>query len=113
MITSLEFEAALKTISDYKIQLDNKISENANLITRKINIQGSIRNSAFKALKNYYFDNYNLTLEREDLINMDVHLLKGIDFRKMSGYRGFGLISLFYFKRLMEKNSVIAPEIDC
>ncbi len=30
MITSLEFDAALKTISDYKIQLDNKILESTN-----------------------------------------------------------------------------------
>ena len=112
MITSLEFDAALKIISDYKIQLDNKIIENEHLISRKINIQKSIRNSTFIALRNYYSDNYSLTLEREDLSNMDVLLLKGIDYKKMSGYRGFGLISLFYFKRLMESHSVIAPELE-
>jgi hypothetical protein len=112
MITSLEFDAALKTISDYKIQLDNKIIESTIGSSRKINIQKNIRNSTFNALKNYYFENYNVTLVREDLTNMDVLLLKGIDYKKMSGYRGFGLISLFYFKKLMESHSVIAPELE-
>ena len=112
MITSLEFDAALKTISDYKLQLDNNILEKTNVIPRKINIQKSIRNSTFIALKNYYLDNYDLELEKEDLSNMDVHLLKGIDYKKMSGYRGFGLISLFYFKKLMESHSVIAPQTE-
>jgi hypothetical protein len=110
MITSLEFDAALKIISDYKTQSDNKFVEGSNF--RKINIQKNIRNSTFNALKNYYFDNYNLLLEREDLLNMDVQLLKKIDYKKMSGYRGFGLISLFYFKKLMESHSVIAPELE-
>ena len=112
MITSLEFDAALKTISDYKIQLDNKIIESTIGSSRKINIQKSIRNSTFKALKYYYIDNYNMTLEREDLTNMDVLLLKGIDYKKMSSYRGFGLISLFYFKKIMESHLVIDSEIE-
>lgn len=112
MITSLEFDAALKIISDYKIQLDNKIVEKTNVIPQNINIQKSIRNSTFNALRYYYFENYNITLLREDLINMDVLLLKGIDYKKMSSYRGFGLISLFYFKKLMESHSVIAPELE-
>lgn len=113
MITSLEFDAALKIISDYKNQSDNnKIVENSNLNARKINIQKNVRNSTFNALKNYYFDNFNIPLEREDLLNMDVQLLKKIDYKKMSGYRGFGLISLFYFKKLMESHLVIAPELE-
>jgi hypothetical protein len=112
MITSLEFDAALKIISDYKTQSENKIVEGSNLNFRKINIQKSIRNSTFNALKNYYYDNYNLSLERKDLLNMDVQLLKKIDYKKMSGYRGFGMISLFYFKKLMESHSVITPELE-
>ena len=113
MITSLEFDAALKIISDYKNQSDNnKIVENSNLTARKINIQKNVRNSTFNALKNYYFDNFNIPLVREDLLNMDVQLLKKIDYKKMSGYRGFGLISLFYFKKLMESQLVIAPELE-
>ena len=112
MITSLEFDAALKIISDYKLQLDNNIIEKINISPVKINIRKNIRNSTFNALRYYYLDNYNLSLEKEDLSNMDVHLLKGIDYKKMSGYRGFGLISLFYFKKLMESHSVIAPETE-
>jgi hypothetical protein len=112
MITSLEFDAALKIISDYKIQLDNKIVEKPHVMPQNINIQKSIRNSTFNALRYYYFEYYNITLSREDLMNMDVLLLKEIDYTKMSRYRGFGLISLFYFKKLMESHSVIAPELE-
>ena len=110
MITSVQFDAALKTISDYKIQLENKLIIERRERKFKIDIQKSIKINLFNVLRNYYNDEYNLVLRWDDLKVMDIKLLKEIDFNKLRRYRGFGAISANKFRKILVYHLILEPE---
>ena len=101
MITSLEFHAALKVISDYKLQIDEQLLESELINKRTVNIQKNIKKQMFFVLQLYYKDYYNLDLNWTDLIEMDTDLLKKINFKRLGGYRGVGLMSINNFMEVL------------
>lgn len=110
MISKLEFQKALRIVAAYQLQKRVKKDTLKSKTNRKINIEPDISNSLFKALKNYYSNEFLIVIEKSDLKNMDVNLLEKIDYDKFSQYRGIGLISLSKFKKIMITNSIIKQE---
>jgi hypothetical protein len=55
----------------------------------------------FFVLQLYYKDYYNLDLNWTDLIEMDTDLLKKINFKRLGGYRGVGLMSINNFMEVL------------
>ena len=110
MITSVEFDAAIKLIADYKSQLDKELKASVLAQNKKINIQEGINEKTFIALQNYYQLDYSITLQWEDLKAMDICLLESIDYGKMALTKGFGFMSLFNFKEVMVSHSIINKE---
>lgn len=106
MITSEEFDLALKLIADYKLQLDKQLKD-AFVDTEKINIQGEIKESAFRVLQKYYQLYYLMKLQWEDLEAMDRHLLVTIDYDKMKLLKGYERMSLNKLKKLMISHSIL------
>ena len=89
MISSQQFDDALKTISDYKSQLEKGLIVD----TTKpvfIDIQNKISKHTFYTLQHYFEDHLKQTLEWKDLKAMNFVMLKNIDFLKLRRYRGFG-----------------------
>ena len=109
MITSLQFDAALQTISDYKIQLEIELNIEKPLGILKIDIQKSVNPTLFNVLRNYYFDEYAIDLRWDDLKTMEISLLKKIDFNKLRRYRSFGVMSAFKFKEMLVKYLILEP----
>ena len=92
MITSQEFDEALKTISDYKSQLEKALVQTDPEYVI-VDIQKKISKHTFYTLMYYYSDHLNLELEWENLKSMNLETLKTIDFNKLRRYRGFGLMA--------------------
>lgn len=112
MITSLEFEAALKIISDYKIQLENNLNHKTASSEKTVNILNDIEDeTTLRVLKNYYRSEFKIELKREDLSEMDFTLLASINYYKLEGFRGFGKVRLNNFKKLMVLHSVLDKEV--
>lgn len=109
MITSKEFELAIKIIAAYKLQMDNTLKEilQNNEI---INLQDNIRESQFRILQKYYRIHYNRKLSWEDLKAMERSSLENIDFDKMKLIKGCGPIFLFNFKKLLLSHSILKEE---
>jgi hypothetical protein len=91
MITSLQFDNALKIIVDYKLQLERG-GENK-LLAVYVDIQDKISKNTFYTLQHYYSDILDKKLEWNDLKAMELEQLKTIDFNKLRAYRGFGKIA--------------------
>lgn len=89
MITSQQFDTALKIILDYKQQLENGIITNYSE-ENYVNIQKKITSNTFFALQNYFKDYHNIDLEWKSLTKMDLETLQAINFKKLRSYRGFG-----------------------
>lgn len=89
MITSQQFDEALKTISDYKSQLEKGLIVDTSKPVF-IDIQNKISMHTFFTLQHYFEDYLNQTLEWNDLKEMNLAILKNIDFMKLRRYRGFG-----------------------
>lgn len=109
MITSQEYDVALKVIADYKLQLDNQLKE-VLVKNQKINIQEDIKENTFRVLQQYYQLHYVKRLQWEDLKTMDRHLLETIDYDKIKLLKGFGHMSLFNLKKLMIAHSILDEE---
>jgi nanoRNase/pAp phosphatase (c-di-AMP/oligoRNAs hydrolase) len=108
MITSEEFELALQIIASYKVQLEKQLKEVlVGSSSEKINIQGDIKESAFRVLQKYYRVYYVTKLQWEDLKAMDRHLLENIDFDKMKLLKGYERMSLYKLKQLMISHSIL------
>jgi len=110
LISDLEFENALQLIASYQLQLDENFKKKSIRSNRKIDIQHHLQEATFKALQNYYLHEYKIILKKEDLRAMDVDLLGSINYKKLQGYRGFGKVRLFNFKKLMISYSVLVKE---
>lgn len=106
MITSEEFDIALQLIADYKLQLDKQLRD-VLVSNQKINIQGEIKESAFRVLQKYYKVHYVTKLQWEDLKAMDRHLLETIDYDKMKLLKGYEHMSLYKLKKLMISHSIL------
>lgn len=106
-ITSEEFDMALQIIAAYKLQLDKQLEEATKRSSQKINIQGEIKESAFRVLQRYYRVYYVMKLQWEDLKAMDRDLLEAIDFNKMKLLKGYERMSLYKLKQLMISHSIL------
>jgi hypothetical protein len=110
MITSQQFDNALKIIVDYKLQLERG-SDNESIVIQ-VDIQDKISKNTFFTLQLYYSDILEKKLEWNDLKAMELEQLKSIDFMRLKRYRGFGraaelkLINAIY---LSSKISDILP----
>jgi len=89
MITSQQFDNALKTISDYKSQLEKGLIVSVPKPVL-IDIQNKISKHTFFTLQHYFEDHLKQKLEWNDLNSMDIEILLNIDFMKLGRYRGFG-----------------------
>jgi len=107
MVSSEEFDAALKIIAAYRMQLEEEIHLNFRHPT--IDLQQEISKSTFKALRYYYESEFDFKMEWSDLRNMDTQLLLDINFDKLSGIRGFGRIALYNFKQILVDKGVLNP----
>lgn len=112
MITKIEFDTALKIISDYKIQLEDDLNENTTKSNKTVNIQNDIKDDiTFRVLKNYYRREFKIELKSEHLSQMDFMLLASINYYELAGFRGFGKVRLNNFKKLMVLHSVLDKEV--
>jgi hypothetical protein len=107
MITSEQFDAALKVIADYKMESVKEIIKNTSLINRTINLQNQITSGTFKALQKYYENNYNIQLDWKGLRDMNPKLLSNLEFNKLLNSRGFGTVALSNLKKILVKNDVV------
>jgi hypothetical protein len=107
MITSVEFDAAVQLIVDYKLQLNKQLEIVVAVRNKKINIRKDIGEKAIKALQIYYELHYRVRLQLEDLNAMDRQLLASIDYDKMLLIKGFGRTAIFNFKKVMILHSVL------
>jgi hypothetical protein len=107
MITSLEFDAALQLIADYKLQLHKQLEVGLATNHQKIDVSQEVRGKAFKALQTYYALYYDIKLQLVDLEDMDRGLLATINYDKMLLIKGFGRAAAFNFKKLMIAHSVL------
>ncbi len=105
MVSSEEFDAALKIIAAYRVQLEAEIHVNFKFPT--IDLQHEISRSTFKALRYYYDSEFDFQIEWTDLASMDVKLLLEINFDKLSGIRGFGRVALYNFKQILVDKGVL------
>lgn len=101
MITSQQFDEALKTISEYKIQTELKLNVTNFTETLKIDIQKNINKSLFNVLKSYYLDEHKISLNWDDLKVMDINLLQEINFTKLRQYSRFGAMAEHRFQKIL------------
>ena len=106
VITSEEFDLALQIIAAYKLQIDQQLKD-VLVSNQKINIQGDIKESAFRVLQQYYRVYYATKLQWEDLKDMDKDLLGNIDYDKMKLLKGYERMSLCKLKKLMIFHSIL------
>lgn len=92
MITSKEFDAALKIISDYKNQLENENSYEKRP-QNFINIQKEVTITIFLVLQLYYFEIYKENIDWNSLRIMNLEKLNHLDYSILKSYRGFGKAS--------------------
>lgn len=91
MITSQQFDNALKIIVDYKLQLESGLTESNINNNQYINIQNKISTRTFFILQSYYKEVYNSNLKWESLKAMNLSELKSLDYNLLRNYRGFGI----------------------
>ena len=90
MITSLQFDEAIKIISEYKSQIENRVIKEKVIF---VDIQDKITLKLFYILQLYYTDILDKKLEWFHLKSIELDELKALDFKCLRRYRGFGLIS--------------------
>lgn len=93
MITSQQFDSALKIIMEYKLQMENEISI-----------------KTFLTLQTYYKERLNEHIDWNTLKQMDLEKLMLLDYSILRNYRGFGKASenklkkvIFSFSENIEK----------
>ena len=105
IVTSKQFDEALKTVSDYMVQLKNGISTIVPAIVN-VNIQQKISSHVFHVLQLYYKEHLNQILEWENLKAVDLETLKNIDYKILRRYRGFGVIAEIRLKKTINTLSI-------
>lgn len=108
MITSLQFDEAIKIISEYKSQVENRLIKEKVIL---VDIQDKITLNFFCILQHYYEDILGKQLEWDHLKSMELDELKAIDFNCLRNYRGFGLISEKKLRNLIYSCSIISAKI--
>lgn len=111
MITLSEYIAALRVIASYQEQVGNESVAEVAGNSVQINIQNDITLKMFRVLQMYYEQNYDIDLEWNDLVAMDVCLLASIDFGKMKDIRGLGSVSVYQFKKLFVYVGIIEAQL--
>lgn len=97
MITSQEFDNALKIIMEYKLQVE----QNTTAFNRVVNIHKEISFNTFYSLQLYFKEVRNENITQHDLRKMSLEKLNAIDFSKLRNYRGFGRVSERKLKKLI------------
>ncbi len=100
MITSEQFDNALRLIVEYKTQLESKNS-NKILRTTYVDIQKNISMNTYLILQTYFKERFNEHLDWNALKKMDLEKLERIDTSLLRHYRGFGKASEDRFKKLI------------
>jgi hypothetical protein len=100
MITSEQFDEALKIIIDYKTQIESK-NINSKLDITFVDIQKNISTNTFFVLQTYFKENFNEHIDWNSLKKMDLDKLERIDLSILRMYRGFGKISEDNLKKLI------------
>jgi hypothetical protein len=101
MITSQQFDNALKIIADYKAQLETELFQDSSTV-EFVDIQKIIKMSKFYVLKNYYNDILNENLEWSDLKKINISTLEKLDYSHLRQYRGFGKVTEQKLKELVK-----------
>ena len=104
MITSQQFDSALKIIQEYKFQKENEISYNKSEKTY-VNIQKEVSIKTLLILQNYFKETYNEHIDWSSLKQIDLEKLKLIDYSILRGYRGFGKVSENKLKKIVFSHS--------
>ena len=109
MITSQQFDSALKIIMEYKLQMENEISCKKSARTF-VNIEKEISIKTFLTLQTYYKERLNEHIDWNTLKQMDLEKLMLLDYSILRNYRGFGKSSenklkkvIFSFSENIEK----------
>ena len=102
MITSQQFDTALKTILEYKLQMENNQLILGESKSGMVDIQKNIKKHTFFILKYYFKDFFNEHLEWDDLKSIDLVKLKSIDLKHLRRYRGFGKAAELKFKAMID-----------
>lgn len=100
MITSEQFDNALKIIVAYKTQVESK-NFNYKLNTTYVNIQKNISVKTFLILQTYYEEVFNETIDWNSLTQMELDKLIQIDYSILRNYRGFGKSSENKLKKVI------------
>lgn len=100
MITSEQFDNALRVIAEYKTQVETKNSNNI-LKTTYVDIQKNISINTYLILQTYFKEKFNENLDWNALKKMDLEKLEKIDCSILRHYRGFGKASEDRFKKLI------------
>ena len=108
MISKLEFKKALKIVAAYKMQVEQDLHKSTIAYRRTINIQNDISEYTFRVLQLYYIEEYEIDLEKDNLKSMDVRLLACINYDKLKKIRGYALMNINNFKKLMISHSILA-----
>lgn len=101
MITSEQFDEALKIIIDYKSQVESK-NINNNLNITFVDIQKNISTNTFFVLQTYFKENFNEHIDWNSLKKMNLDKLERIDLSVLRMYRGFGKISEDKLKKVID-----------
>lgn len=89
MITSEQFDEALKVIVAYKTQIESK-NLTTKLNSSYVDIQKNISVKTFLILQTYYQEIFNETIDWNSLKQMELEKLMLIDYSILRNYRGFG-----------------------
>lgn len=100
MITSEQFDDALKIIIDYKTQVESKNINNS-LNATFVDIQKNISANTFFILRTYFKEQFNEHIDWNSLKKIDLEKLETIDFSILRNYRGFGKASENKLKKLI------------
>lgn len=101
MITSEQFDEALRIIIDYKTQEESKNINNKLDITF-VNIKKNISTNTYFVLQTYFKENFNEHIDWNSLKKIDLDKLERIDFSVLRMYRGFGKKSEHNLKKVID-----------
>ena len=101
MITKEEYLNALNVIKEYKLQITDELKEIESLTCKKVDLSHYIPKIGMNNLSAYFSDVYGKPFDVIDLENIDIKLVREIDFKKLKRYRQIGAKTLRGLKELL------------
>lgn len=101
MITSEQFDEALKIIISYKTQVESK-NLNNKLNTTYVDIQKNVSIHTYLLLQTYFKEKFNEHINWNSLKKIELEKLEKIDFSVLRNYRGFGKASEYKLNKVIE-----------